>query len=165
MKNKKALSEVVTTIIIITLVIVVGGVIWMIAGNFATENLGKAKSCYNLFEKIQINDDYTCYNSSAQIMQISLSRGEISLDYLTIAISLEESSTIFELEDIEVVVLGVTNYPDGSEGVGLPGNSSGKTYLVQNIIEKPIQIEIAPVVAGTRCSTIDETNTIVNCAD
>ncbi|OYT36798.1 hypothetical protein B6U91_00270, partial [Candidatus Pacearchaeota archaeon ex4484_71] len=80
MKSKKALSAIVSTILIIAIVFVAGGIIFGIVKNVVDKNLKKSKSCFNLYDQITLNDEYTCYNSSGQYLEFSIDREEISLD-------------------------------------------------------------------------------------
>lgn len=164
MKSKKALSSIVSIILIIALVIVIGGIIFGVVKGVAEKNLGKAESCFNLFEKITLNQEYTCYNSTGEYMQFSLDRKEINFDSVLIAINTWNETILFSLTDSVENIPGLNNYPDNNTGVKLPGNSSGLTYIASGITSIPTLIEIAPVRGGTGCEVIDEISTILICA-
>jgi hypothetical protein len=163
MKNKKALSEIVTTMLIIVLIIMAIGIIFGVIYNFLQNRLNKTGSCYNTFEKISLNDDYTCYNQSAKIMQFSISRKNIVLNYLLVSISFNESSRTYKLYDDPLIIPNLTDYSTGSLYVSLPGNESGKTYLAENIEEIPDLIEIAPNINNNQCEISSKIEEIVYC--
>lgn len=162
-KNKKALSEVVTTMLIILLVIASIGIIWTVVSNFTQNKLNKAGSCYNTFEKISLNNDYTCYNASAKIMQFSISRKIIPMDYLLVAISMNDSSRIYKLYDDPTIIANLTDYTTGNLTTSLPGNESGKTYNAENVEEIPATIEIAPNINNNQCEVSSKIEDIVYC--
>jgi len=164
MKNKKALSEVVSIVLIIAITLVLVAMIWVVIDNNIKGKLAKASSCHNIYEKISFDEDYTCYNQSANRMQFSISRGEIDLDYLLIGITSEDSSKIYKLYLNDTNVSGITNYPSGSEIVSLPAENAGKTYFAENILIKPNSIEIAPSIEKNLCDTLDKIDEILNCA-
>lgn len=163
MKNKKALSEVVSIVAIIAITIIMVTIIWGVIDNTTRGRLEKASSCHNIFEKISLDDDYTCYNQSANRMQFSISRGEIDLDYLLIGLTFDNFSKTYKLYVDSTNVVGITNYPSGLEIVSLPAKNAGKTYFAENIQTRPDSIEIAPAIKRNLCDTIDEINEIVNC--
>lgn len=165
MKNKKALSTVVSVVIIILLVVAAGGVVFAVVRNLANENLDNAKDCFNLFEEVTLNDDYTCYNSTGDYVEVSISRKELAMDFLLISISSETESFVFNLYDEEKIIEGVTNYGIESQTVKLPGNESGKTYLVDwsGISENPVSVKISPSINGKQCGVLDEILNVVNC--
>jgi len=163
MRHKRALSGVVSIVLIISLVLVMGGIIFMVAKGVAEDNLGKAESCFNLYEKITLNEDYTCYNLTGEYMQFSLDRKEINLDSVLIAITTYNETKVFTLTDNIEDILEFNNYPNNDTGVQLPGNNSGLTYIINGITLTPTLIEIAPTRGGTGCEVIDEISTILNC--
>jgi flagellin-like protein len=163
MKYKKGLSTIVTTIMIIAMVLVAGVIIFTLVRNVAEDNLGKTEACYNLYEKISLNDDYTCYNSTGNYTQFSLNRKELTLDSLRISIDSEIKSEVFLLTEKVETIDGLNNYPDNNTGVSLPGNSSGLTYIANGFTVMPSLIQISPVRGGVNCEVVDEISTFVEC--
>lgn len=163
MINKKALSAIISVTLIIGLTMAAGAIILVVVKNFSEGRLDGAKSCLDILEKIEINNDYTCYNVSENQIQFSLSRKEIGLTYLSISISSELESKNFKLYDQEMAIEDVSNYPSGTGNVSLPGNESGKTYLVNWTSEAPALIQIAPSIGRKNCEVVDEISSIPNC--
>ena len=61
MINKKGVSGIVATVIMIALVIAIGGVVWAVVNNLVSEQLDDAGSCFNIFEEVSFNNQYTCW--------------------------------------------------------------------------------------------------------
>ena len=163
MKNKKALSQVVSTVILILVTIGVIAGIWATVQNLVEGRLEKTGSCYGLFEKIRINDEYTCYDSGNNRIQFSISRDEVDIDSLLVGISMETYSETFVLENKSVNLVNVRNYPSDSTGVSLPTKEGGKTYYVYNINSIPEKIEISPKINQNQCGIADTISQIDSC--
>jgi hypothetical protein len=164
MKNKKALSQVVSAVILILLSIALIAGIWMIVDKTVNDQLEKGESCYEVIDKVEINEEYTCYNSSGQIVQVSINVGEIDLDSILVSISQESSSKVFELTNSSKDIPDVTNYPTNSSGVKMPSRESGKTYYVLNILEDPSKIELSPKMNGNQCAVASSLKEIKRCS-
>jgi len=161
--KKKALSPIVSVVLIIGLTIAAGATVFVVVKNFSEEKLDGAKSCLDTLEKIEINNDYTCYNSAGGKVQVSISRKEIALDFLLVSISSEQESKNFKLYNQAQAVENVSNYPSGTGNVSLPGNESGKTYLVNWSLGTPKSIQISPSLGNKNCDVVDEVLVIPNC--
>jgi len=163
MRNKKALSAIVSVVIIIGLTIAAGAIVFTVVRNLASDKLNDAQSCLKSIEKFEINGAYTCYNSTGQEIQISISRKELGIDYLMIVISSGEESRTFKLYDEAQVIEGVVNYPSRTTSIVLPGNESGKTYIIDWNLGIPEKIQITPSINKKICNIVDEINTIQSC--
>ena len=163
MKTKKGLSTIVGTVIIIALVIVVGGIVFGVVRGIVNDKLTKSKACFNIYNKITLNQDYTCYNSTGNYFQFSIDRKKISLDSLKIAISFGSGSKIFTLTNVSQIVPRLNNYPNNNTEVMLPNNSSRSTYIANGITEMPTLIEISPKRMGNNCDVADKISSILEC--
>lgn len=163
MKNKKALSQVVSTVVLIMLTIAIVAGIWATIQGLVEGRLEKTGSCYGTFEKILINDDYTCYDSSNSRMQISISLKDVEIDSLLVGVSMETSSETFTLTNKTVTLDKVTNYPSNSSGVSLPSQEGGKTYYLNGINSIPEKVEIAPKINDNQCDIADSYSDIMPC--
>jgi hypothetical protein len=117
---------------------------------------------------VNINSEYTCYDSASRSVVISIARSEISMDSLLVSIYSDEdgNSKIFFLSNEQKEIEGVSNY-EGAEVsmVSLPGNESGKTYCVSGFPSAPTRIEIAPKIGGVQCSVVDTVGEIKGCVN
>ena len=168
MKNKKALSAVVMMVIMIALVMTIMAVVFNLTKDTVEEEIEKTESCgLNLIDELSINDLYVCYDSNEERMVFSINRGDIEMDKLLIALETETEILKYEIKDIEETVQNVSYYDDGAEvsgDISLPGKNGGKTYFITNILEQPIQIQIAPVVNDEQCDFVDSVNNIIDCS-
>jgi len=163
LKDKRGLSAVVTLMLMVLLVLAATGIIWGIINKTIKEDMGSSKSCYDILGKITLNSEYTCYNNSNNKTLFSINIGDAEIDELIVSITNEGYSTIFELSNEEKTIEGLKNYPDSSENIKLPGKNAGKTYIAENILEKPVKIEIASIIGGKACETSDSLTNIPSC--
>ncbi len=167
MKNKKALSGVVMMVIMIALVMVIMAVVITTTKKTVEEKIGQTEACnIDIFDKLSINSDYVCYDSTNKEFVFSINRGDIDLDKLLISISSETESQTFEMRNKVDEDFGgkIVSYPDRSTTVRLPGKNSGKTYILTEFSEQVTDIRIAPVISEKQCEVIDTLSNIVDCS-
>lgn len=162
MIGKKGLSGVITIMILIVIVIASVAIIWSIVNKTVEEGLGEAKSCYDVVGKIEINSEYTCYDSDLDEVHFSINIGDIDIDRLFIVIADENSSVSFELTNELTPEGNLRNY-DGTNEVKLPDKNAGSTYIASNFYIKPTLIQIAPTVNGNQCGVSDSLSYIPEC--
>lgn len=181
MKSKKALSGVLTVVILIALVVVAAGLIWGVILPMINSELEGAQSCADAFDKITINKVYTCYDSVDNTeagytgeTQISIKLDDIELDKIIVSVLYQGNSKSFELiQDQEYVFLReATSGSSFSTPINLLGRNSGKSYIIDtrsaffgfgSTSGSPESITIAPVVDGERCQTVDSAVEIEQC--
>lgn len=162
-KNKSGLSGVVSAMIMIALVMAAGILIWVFSNKIVNKNLEEAESCFGIYDKVSINNDYTCYYSQYKEVWISIKVGDINLDGILVGVSGEGSSNSFTLGKQEMAIPNVKYY-QGTDGqsVSAPEKNSGKTYVLK-FYEKPEVIEIAPIVNEKQCDVSDSVYNVYNC--
>lgn len=163
MKNKKALSGVVTAVILIAITLAAGVIVATMINGFVKGQLNKTASCYDIIEKVQINSDFTCYNASGSYAQVSLTLGQISPSKVLISLIYENESMVYSLYPDNRTIPGVTNYPNNDIGVKLPANESGQTYIMSNLPSKPDRIQVAPMMGETQCEVLDTLGPLDSC--
>ncbi len=161
--KKKGLSGVITVVIMIALVMVAATIVWGVVNNILKNKLGEAKSCFDLFGKITINNMYTCYNPDLNEVQFSISIGDLNVDELIILISSEGATKNFRITNTASQITGLTNYPDGSSEIKLPEKNSGLTYTASGF-NQPDSIEIIPIISGEQCDAVDSLYEIDDCS-
>jgi len=167
-KNKKGVSLVVASMLLILIVIIVGMIIWGVVSNLVDEQLGDAEACFGVFEEVTFNERYSCYNSSFDLLQISISIADINVDGIVFKIEGEGQTKSFTItNDLRAASeFGglLANYPNPEFGVDamiLPGageGNSGATYVydVSEILtEAPDIITITPIVNEKQCEISD----------
>ncbi len=168
-KNKKAISEVITTVLMIALVLAAIAVVWGVVMNLVQKNVDDTTACFGNFDKVTFNDAYTCYDSKTKEMQISISVDNLdSLDSLLVSISGSGQTKSYKLEN------GITNNQikpfsgNYGETVSIPSSNEGKTYVfnisASEINSKPDEIRIAPVISKKQCEVSDKTTQIDFCS-
>lgn len=134
-KEKKGISAVIATVILVALTVGLVAVVATFVSNTVEEQTSKGTSCIDIIGELEINGDYTCYNSSSNEFQFSINIKNAEIDSLIVAIenSALESKT-FEITNSEKSFENLKYYPGGSyeygENIKLPEKNSGKTYLL-----------------------------------
>lgn len=165
-KNKNGLSAVITTLILIALVIAAIAIVWVTVTNLLTSKLDAAESCMGIFEKVEINKLYTCYNGSSDRFQFSINIREITIDEAVVSVSGAGTTKSYTLTNVAVAIPNLANY--GSTGFGtdliqLPGKNSGLTYVSNYFDSAPDSIKIAPTINGNQCEVSDSLLEIYSC--
>lgn len=164
MKNRRGISGIIATLLLIVLTVVLIAVVWTVVNNLVKDKIGQSSACFGNFDKITLNDLYSCYDSSSNKMQFSLNIGDIDVESVLVSISSESQSKSFSITDESLPVAGLTYY-NGSSLVMLPGKNSALTYLYSwSGSDIPDSIEIIPVIDGQQCSVSDSITTIDDCA-
>jgi flagellin-like protein len=163
LKNKKALSGVVTVMILIGITLAAGAMIWAVISNLVNNKLDDASSCYGIYDRVQLNDEYTCYNLSAQTLQVSISLKDFKPDSVLISAQSDNNSVVKEIFSDSKFVEGVLPFSGIGINVSLPNEESGKTYVISGVEYKPVKIYLAPKVSGTQCEISDELSPISFC--
>ena len=162
-ENCKGLSGVITTLILIALVIAAVAIVWVTVTNLLTNKLDSAESCMNVFEKVEINERYTCYNNTSNNFQFSINIRNINLDELIVSVSGEGTTKSYTLTNEDQSISGLGPYPSGSGEVKLPEKNSGLTYVSSDFLNTPDLIKIAPVINGHQCGVSDSVVEIYSC--
>lgn len=157
--NKRGLSGVIITLILIALTLVAALIVWGVVNNLLYEQINEAESCSSVFGKIEINNRYTCYNSSSDEVQFSVSVKDIELDSIVVSVFSSGASTSYTLS--ESANTDLSGYSGGTTTI--PGQNSGKTYLASGYTSEPDLIEIAPVINDNQCDTVDSLSDIDDC--
>lgn len=167
MKNKKGISGVITVVIMIALVMVAAVIVWVVVRNIVQGQLGGVESCFGAYGKVTINDIYTCYNSSSDKFQFSISIGDIDVDSVLVSISGEGATKSFSITNQAQTIANLSNYRStgfGTDNITLPGKNGGKTYLTNYFTNQPDLMQIAPVISRSQCEVSDSLSEIDDCA-
>jgi len=166
MQNKKGVSAIVATVLLIALTIGIVAIVWTVINSLVLEKISSAESCADIFDKVTLNNDYTCYNSSSKEVQFSIDIGDLEVDDLLVSIVSSGGSTSFTIPKSGQVANLVT-YPARSSVVALPGKNAGLTYIfnlgAMGVTTAPDSIEISPTVSGNQCGITDTLNQIDSC--
>jgi FlaG/FlaF family flagellin (archaellin) len=176
MKNKKALSTVIATVLIILLTVAAIAIVWTFVKKMVDESKNKVESCFGIesSEKVTLNGLYTCYiNNSAdpglEEVQFSINIADVEIEALIVSIMAGGSSKSFTITNEGVTDANLKYYGTstfGEDAIKLPGKNSGRTYVARydTTSNKVDWIGIAPVANGEQCGITDQINDISNCA-
>ncbi|MBS3071116.1 hypothetical protein J4407_02340 [Candidatus Pacearchaeota archaeon] len=165
--NKKGISEVIVSIIMIALVMGLIAIVWAFSTTFVKERLEVSGSCFGNYGEIQINKQYTCYDSSNDEVQVSVSVWNAEIDGVLVSVSGVSGSKSFEIKSGSsysyVKKLGGVY----GESLNPPEKNSGVTYIVDagalSITDADI-VKIAPIIEGNQCDVSDTADNIGDCS-
>jgi len=168
--RKRGVSGVIATVLLIGLVVVIIAVVWGVVMNLVKENVDSTSSCFGNFNKVELNNQYTCYNANSSELSFSVSVGDIELEKVMVLISGSGTTKSVELSSIGLIKDYLKPYGGNwGSAVTKPGSNSGKTYVINlshadvGLSGKPDLIKISPVVSGTQCETSDSISNIEPC--
>jgi flagellin-like protein len=165
MVNKKAISPVITTILLILVAIAAVGVVAGFIIPFVRENL--RSECFDAVDQIEIDtaSKYTCYymEDGHAILNVSVKRGAkpLGIERFMITVFGEGESDTFDVKEGLLLPeeLGRVRMLDGSEIIEIPKVREMKTYSLNTTLSEITSTEIAPVVSGNvQCDAADRKN-------
>lgn len=166
MIKKRGLSGVVSVVVIIALVMAAGIMVWTFVENMVTDRMESTESCYEASDKVEINNDYTCYEITNDSLRLYISVKDISLDEILIAVNSEGPSKTITIGKQARNLEGISNYPSRSGAVAVPGKNEGSAYLITGLdgmSRENIRVSISPSVNGNQCDTVDTVNNLWRC--
>ncbi len=164
MKNKKAVSPVITTILLILVAIVAVGILSAFVKPWITENL--RGDCFRTIDQIEIDTEskYTCWQDidGDLILNLSVKRGSepLGIERFIITVYGEGTSETFDIgngaNDPNIAMI---NQPYNTP-LEIPARREMRTYSLNTSFTTEItSAEIAPVVEGdTFCNAVDKKN-------
>lgn len=130
LKNKSAQSEVITTVLLILISIAAVVLVASFIINMIKQNL-QSTDCFQTSAQLSINLDetYTYYDTVANKVHVSISRGEKEFNLTGISISV---GTLGNSEPFIVRPSGGNSEVTmlGGENITLPGLSGARTYVI-----------------------------------
>jgi len=99
--NKKALSTIVASLIMILLVLVAVGIVWTFINNLLQEATGNT-GCFNVFDEVVINSQYTCYTTTPNELQVSVNVKDLEIDAVLISISGSGATKSYIINDAKI---------------------------------------------------------------
>ena len=167
-KNKKGVAPIVATVILIALVMVIVVAVWIVVNNLIKDKLEEGEACFGIFDKVNLNSRYTCYNSSSNESQFSINIGDVDVDEILVGISAGGTSVSFKINKTASEIDNLVMYPTRSVIILLPSKNAGLTYIFDMVgagfSEIANSISIAPIIKGTQCSASDSMYEIERCS-
>ena len=162
-KNKKGLSTVLATVIVLGITVAMGALVWAVVTNLVKGQLDESESCFGVLDQVKLNNDYTCYNSTSDKVQFSISVGDISVDKILISVTFSGASQSAELTNESQALTNIKNYPSRTSGVKMPGKNSGSTYFFEGITDDPTSLTLIPIIKGNQCGVADTIHRLDSC--
>ena len=166
-KNKKGVAPIVATVILVALVIVLVASVWVIVNNLIKDRLEEGEACFGIFEKVNLNSRYTCYNTNPDEFQFSISIGDIDVDEVLVGISAEGTSVSFKISKTSSEIDNLVMYSTRSSNIILPSKNAGLTYILNTtgagFSEVVNSISIAPIIMDIQCGVSDSMYEIDRC--
>ena len=186
--QRKGMSTVLATVIIVGITVAIGALVWGVISNLVGENLQEGQACFGVFDQVKLNNDYTCYNQTANQLQFSLTVEDIDINGILVSVSSAGASESATLTDQLQTLTEIKNYPSGSctgnakpcnqlsssqcssqlgciwDGVKIPDRNAGLTYFFNGITSSPISVSIIPIINGEQCGSTDTLYEIDDCA-
>jgi hypothetical protein len=167
-KKKKGLSTIVVTLLLIALSLVAVGILWTFVNNLIKKQINSNEACYGNFNKVEINDKYTCYEvvlgaNPAYNLIFSLSIKDVNVDKVIVSVSSANSVKGYEITNFSQTIPGLKPVPSGTQ-VKLPDKNAGLTYNATGFASIIESMQITPVIGGAQCEVSDTLSQIENCA-
>jgi len=170
--KKKGISGIIVTMILIAITMAVVVIVWTVVNNLVKEETEKAESCFGIFEKVTIDNKYTCYNYNTHEIQFSINIADVEVDEILVSISSISGSKNLRIKSDEEIINNLRYYSGSyNSPVKLPDKDGGATYVFdwtnalypgseKNSVN---EIKIAPMVNQRQCEVSDSVTEIVNC--
>ena len=164
MKNKKALSGVISAIILIGLAMVLVAIVWGVVNGILKSKLDEAQSCFGIFEKVDLESKNMCFYNSTKELHIYVSVGDIDIDGMLISVMGNGTAKSFNIPGNYSYVRDYSGLY--SEETTLPEKNSGLTYVfnaTEGGIQDPSSVQVAPIVSEKQCDVSDSVSPVDKC--
>lgn len=151
--RKRGISGVVATVILIALVLAAVAIVWGVVTNLVSEQLEEAGSCFEVFDKISLDGQYTCYDSATNKFNFSIGVGNVELEEIIVLVSAEGATNSYNLN----------KNPTGDTEFQIPNKNSGRTFTV-DLNSRPDLVQIAAIIKENRCEIADSITNIRSCS-
>ncbi len=165
-KNKKAVSAVITTVIMVALSIALIAIMWVFIQGLIEDRIGESEACLGILDKVKFNGKYTCYDSNKGELKFLVSTQDIEVDKLIIGIEGPKMEKRIELSDSKNYTYVGNSSQVYETDISAPKENSAKNYYVNLTdldMEKPDRLVVIPVVEGYNCPESNSLNDIDVC--
>jgi flagellin-like protein len=163
--NNKGISSIIATLLLIVLTIVLVAIVWTVVNGLVSDKIKQSSACFGNFETVNLNDQYTCYNTSStpKSVQFSITVGDVNLDGVIISITGSGQSKSITLNKTAQQITDLAYY-NGTNTVSMPPRNSGMTYVYNWTYGTPGSIQVAPISNGQSCASTSSITLIDSCA-
>lgn len=169
LSNKKAVSGVVTVVIMIALVMLTTLIIWGTIRTIVNDETEHSASCIESYKTTKLNSKYTCYDSANDELKFSIQVNDPAPEEILVSVTGETGAKTITLTstgtdmDLNLIKEAGKNY---GNAVKAPLKNSGTTYIVKGlslISGRPEVIQIAPKINKKQCEISDSILGIEEC--
>ncbi|MBU1136531.1 MAG: hypothetical protein KJ559_03410 [Nanoarchaeota archaeon] len=136
MKNCRAVSGVVVSVLLIVISVAAVGMIASFIIPMIKSNLEEGATCFELLDYVSVvNSEYTCYSSEDTRVMIERGMKNYSISEIDIRLVFGGKSKTIKLEEgMDGTSQGVKMF-DGSTIISLPGFGGAETYIFTEIAD------------------------------
>ena len=155
--EKKAVSEVIATVLIILIVITAIAIITPILINFTKTKLAQGQSCFDTLGKLSFDDGgYACSNDTGAYLTIRL--GDTDIDEIKAIVYKSGSSNPIIIKNGSVADIEMF---DGSLSIEIPPKAGSRTYLFKcSVCKNAESASLVAVIDGKDCDQAADTTTL-----
>ena len=155
--EKKAVSEVIATVLIILIVITAIAIITPTLINFVNTKLKAGQSCFDTLGKLGFDEGgYACSNDTGAYLTIKL--GDTDIDEIKAVVYKSGSSNPIIIKNgaiADVVMF------DGSLSIEIPPKAGSRTYLFKcSVCKNAESASLVAVIDGKHCDQAADTTTL-----
>jgi len=171
-KDRREFSSIVVLILVLSIALIIVTLILISKDKNANENITWEQACgYDFSNKFSIQKEYVCYNDVDNLFVFSVKRGDVYMDKLSVKIETEKEFITYylteKLKDFINQKKAMIPYDFftlvSKEGrVALPRMSS-EIYVIKDMDDRVLSLEIAPIIYGHECNVVDSQKVIPKC--
>ena len=156
-KNRKAVSQVVGTVMLIAITIMAVAIIASIIIPLVRDSLEGGASCFELRDHLEVRSSkrYSCYNGSADETRVMIKRNFNNVSIEGIVVGLEDGGRMdsFEINGKANSNVKMLNSSGGEENARLLGPGEAKTYIFEGYSSKAVSVAVKT--SGRTCDEQD----------
>lgn len=163
--SKKALSNIIASVIMILLVVTSIIVVGTFVTNLVQDQIDESGSCFETLDKVLIGDTQTCYDLINRELKIFIEMKDLEINEVLVSVSDNSFAKTFSIKSEPSEIEFINNYSHGTM-ISLPPQKSGFAYYINTSsagLSKPTEIQIAPVVGKNTCEVTDKMTAIPLC--
>src|SRR5271157_1255960 len=109
-RNKRGISSIIATLLLIVLTIVLAGIVWSVVNGLVSNKISQSSACFGNFNTINLNGQYSCYDSASNTLHFSLNIGDIAVDGVLVSISSPSQSKSINLTNTPQTIPNLSYY-------------------------------------------------------
>jgi len=161
--NKKAVSEIVSTVLLILITIIAISIVSVFLIPMLKNKLNEGSGCFDVLNSLEIQS--ACYNDANEV-EIGIMSKSNKLAGVAVVISTSSSSKRFDIIN-NTANENIKSYNgEYNQALLLPGENEFTTYIIKTSFTEFSKVEIAPLVSTgqkTKTCEISDSLSLVEC--